>query len=102
MPIIKVTDASGESKDIEAKDGLSLMEILRDSGYPIAGECNGSLACATCHVIIGEAWADKVPTITEDEEDILDTVFNLEDTSRLCCQIIMTEELSGLDLKIPA
>jgi len=102
MSILKVTDATGECKEIEAKPGLSLMEILRDAGYPVAGECNGSLACATCHVIIGEAWADKVPELTEDEEDILDTVFNLEETSRLCCQIMMSDELSGLNLTIPA
>ena len=102
MPTLIVTDADGESKEIEANTGLSLMEILREAGYPIAGECNGSLACATCHVIIGAAWADKVPELTEDEEDILDTVFNLEETSRLCCQIMMSDELSGLDLKIPA
>lgn len=101
MATLNVTDASGECKVIEAKVGLSLMEILREAGYPVAGECNGSLACATCHVVIGEAWADKVPELTDEEEDILDTVFNLEETSRLCCQILMNEELSGLDLRIP-
>ena len=102
MPTINVTDTNGETKAVEAADGLSVMEVLRDAGYPIAGECNGSLACATCHVVIDPEWADKVSEISEGEEDILDTVFNLEETSRLCCQIIMTEELSGLSLRIPS
>lgn len=101
MPTITVTDAAGDVKSIEAKNGLSVMEILRDAGYPVVGECNGSLACATCHVIVDEDWADKVPEISEGEEDILDTVFNLEETSRLCCQIIMEEGLSGLGVKLP-
>ena len=101
MATLKVTDKDGTTKDIDAPAGLSVMEILREAGYPIVGECNGSLACATCHVVVDEDWADKIPEATEKEEDILDTVFNLEETSRLCCQIMMSDELSGLAVKIP-
>lgn len=100
MPKLTVTH-EGETKHIDAAMGLSVMEILRQAGYPILGECNGSVSCATCHVIVAKEWFDKLPSQSEDEEDILDTVFNLEATSRLSCQIMMYDTMDGLALSIP-
>ncbi|GAB6051700.1 ferredoxin family 2Fe-2S iron-sulfur cluster binding protein [Magnetospira thiophila] len=101
MPTLTVTDANGVTKELETGTGQSVMEILREAGYPVVGECNGSLACATCHVIVNPDWFDKLDALKEEEEDILDTVFNLEETSRLCCQIMMTDDLSGLAVRLP-
>ena len=102
MPTLKVTDTTGDTVAIDAHNGLSLMEILRNSGYPIAGACNGSTACATCHVVIDDDWAAKLPSLSNDEEDRLDSVVNLQKNSRLGCQIEMTDTLPGMALTIPA
>lgn len=86
---------------IEAANGLSVMEVLRNQGLPIIGECNGSLACATCHVVIDPAWYDRLDGRTEQEEDMLDTAFNVAATSRLSCKIIVSPGLDGLTLRLP-
>lgn len=101
MPTLIVVDAQGTENRIEAAIGLSVMEVIRDSGFGHVGECGGSMACASCHVIVDPTWADKVPEITEDEEDMLDTVFDLEATSRLSCQIKIEEALDGLRIRVP-
>jgi len=69
---------------------------------PLEGACEGSLACSTCHVIVDSAWYGKLQTASEDEEDMLDLAFGLTHTSRLGCQIKMSEELDGLVVKLPA
>ena len=66
------------------------------------GACEGSLACSTCHVVVDPAWAPKLVKPTEDEEDMLDLAFGLEQTSRLGCQIVMTAALDGLVVRLPA
>ena len=76
--------------------GDSVMQLARAAGLPMLGECNGSLACATCHVIVGDAWAALLPPVTEEEDAMLDTVFDLTPTSRLSCQIRLTDALDGL------
>jgi len=68
----------------------------------IEGACEGSLACSTCHVIVDAEWFEKLGDPTEDEEDMLDLAFGLEKTSRLGCQIVMSDELDGLVVKVPA
>ena len=68
----------------------------------IEGACDGSLACSTCHVIVEPDWAGRLEEASEDEEDMLDLAFNLTETSRLGCQIIMSEALDGLTVKLPA
>lgn len=99
MEII-VTDFDGEEHILEAIEGWRVMEIIRDHGLPIKAECGGACACATCHVYVDEEWLPKLQALgmvkSEDEEDMLDEVFELEDNSRLSCQIIMCEELNGL------
>ena len=68
----------------------------------VAGECNGSLACATCHMIVDPDWADRLDPVGEDEEAMLDTVFSLKPTSRLSCQIRLSPALDGITLNLPA
>eukprot|EP01037_Dinobryon_pediforme_P001454 gene1454-1475_t len=78
------------------------MQLARASELPVPGDCNGSLACATCHMIVDPEWAGKLTPVNEDEEAMLDAVFNLSPTSRLSCQIRMTPELDGIRLALPA
>ncbi len=99
MKII-VTDQAGKIHDLEAVPGWRVMEIIREHGLPIKAECGGACACATCHVYIDQEWLDKIPEMREEEEEMLDEAFNLEDNSRLSCQLIMGEELDGLKVTL--
>jgi 2Fe-2S ferredoxin len=81
---------------------LSVLEIAHKNDIDLEGACEGSLACSTCHVIVEQEWYDLLSDASEDEEDMLDLAFGLTKTSRLGCQIIMSEELDGLTLKLPA
>ena len=97
---IYVTDPDGTEHALDAVEGWRVMEIIRDHGLPIKAECGGACACATCHVYVDEAWLDKIAPMNEEEEYMLDEAFELEDNSRLSCQIIMSEELDGPKVKI--
>ncbi len=105
MTTITVIEKDGSQKQIEADEGWSLMEILRDAGYDaIEGACGGSLACATCHMYIHPDWEDKVNANneqSEEEEDMLDLAFDITSYSRLGCQIRMDKNLDGLTVAIP-
>ncbi|WP_424811111.1 ferredoxin family 2Fe-2S iron-sulfur cluster binding protein [Roseococcus sp. YIM B11640] len=101
MPKMTFIERDGSPREVEAPLGLSVLEIAHRHGVDIEGACEGSLACATCHVIVGSDWFTKLAEPTEDEEDMLDLAFDLQETSRLGCQIIMTEELDGLVVKLP-
>ena len=92
---------NGELKKIDAEDGLTLMEVARDNDLGIEGTCGGSISCCTCHVVIEKAWFDKVGPANPDEEDMLDLAVDLQPTSRLGCQIEVTQELDGLIVNIP-
>lgn len=87
---------------LHGQDGDSVMQLARAAGLPILGECNGSLACATCHVIVDADWAPKLPPLSDDEEAMLDTVFDLTPTSRLSCQIRLSAALDGIRMSLPA
>jgi 2Fe-2S ferredoxin len=102
MPKMVFIEADGNRKEVDAPIGLSVMEIAHRHGVDIEGACDGSLACSTCHVIVEPAWSGKLDEASEDEEDMLDLAFGLEETSRLGCQIIMSEALDGLTVKLPA
>jgi 2Fe-2S ferredoxin len=99
MKII-VTDLKGVKHDVEAVAGWRVMEILRDSGFSIKAECGGACACATCHVYVAENWLDKIPPMRGEEDYMLDEAMGRRENSRLSCQIIMDEELDGLELTI--
>jgi 2Fe-2S ferredoxin len=95
-------EQGGARREVDAPLGLSVLEIAHKHGVDIEGACEGSLACSTCHVIVDSSWFGKLAKPTEDEEDMLDLAFDLQETSRLGCQIIMTEALDGLVVKLPA
>ncbi len=102
MPKLTFIDRDGSRREVEAPLGLSVLEIAHKHGVDIEGACEGSLACSTCHVIVDPAWYGKLSEATEDEEDMLDLAFDLQETSRLGCQIIMTEALDGLVVRLPS
>ncbi len=102
MPKIVFIERDGTRREVEAPLGLSMLEIAHRHDIDIEGACEGSLACSTCHVIVDADWYDLLKEASEDEEDMLDLAFNLTRTSRLGCQIIITEELDGLTVRLPA
>ena len=99
VKIIFVTN--GEKKEFNVPVGTTVLEAAHNNNIDLEGACEGSLACSTCHVIVDKAYFDKLNEPSEDEEDMLDLAFGLTPTSRLGCQIIMTEELDGLTLIVP-
>ena len=99
MKII-VTDQDGKVHELDAIDGWRVMEIIRDHGLPIKAECGGCCACATCHVYVDEGWQDKLRPMRDDEQEALDLAPAVHDTSRLSCQILMSEELDGLKVTL--
>jgi 2Fe-2S ferredoxin len=94
-------ERDGTRREVDAPLGLSVLEIAHRNDIDIEGACEGSLACSTCHVILDQKWYDMLTAATEDEEDMLDLAFGLSATSRLGCQIIITEELDGLTVALP-
>ena len=101
MSKINFIDRQGNIHIIEAINGLSILEIAHKNNIDIEGACGGSLACSTCHVIIDQKDFEKLSPASDEEEDMLDLAFDLHKTSRLCCQIIMTETLDGLTVQLP-
>ena len=97
---IHVTDRAGERHTLQALEGYRIMEIIRDWGLDIKAECGGACACATCHVHVAENWTDQLHPIEAEEEDMLDQAFDVRDNSRLSCQLLMTEELDGLEVTL--
>ncbi len=102
MPKMVFVERDGTRKEVEAPLGLSVLEIAHRHGVDIEGACEGSLACSTCHVVVDAEWFTKLAKPTEDEEDMLDLAFDLQETSRLGCQIVMTAALDGLVVKLPS
>lgn len=97
---IVVTDQKGTVHELEAIEGWRVMEIIRDHGLPIKAECGGCCSCATCHVYVDEAWLSKLYPMRDDERDLLDTAPDVKDNSRLSCQILMSEALDGLSVRL--
>ncbi|MEE2980928.1 MAG: ferredoxin family 2Fe-2S iron-sulfur cluster binding protein [Pseudomonadota bacterium] len=102
MPTMTFIRPDGERREVEAPLGLSILEVARKHDIDIEGACEGSLACSTCHIIVDPGHFCRLPEITEDEEDMLDLAFDLTKTSRLGCQIIITEDLDGLTVTLPS
>ena len=93
---IKVTDQKGGVHDIEGTLGWTLMEVVRQANLPLRAECGGCLACATCHVYVDDAFRQAIPEASELEISMLDMAFEIQENSRLACQITLTPELDGL------
>ena len=103
MPTITLIEYSGASHTIDADAGKSLMQNAVDNGVPgIDADCGGACACATCHVYVEPEWVEKVGPRNPMEEDMLDFAFDVQDSSRLSCQIKVTDALDGLRVRVPA
>ena len=102
MPKITYKDNSGNSQTIEVENGLSVMEGAIQKDIPgIDADCGGSMACATCHVYVEEKWLNKLPKAEDAENDMIDMAYNPKKNSRLSCQIILSDELEGLEVTTP-
>ena len=99
MKII-ATDRKGAEHIVEGRDGWTVMESLRDAGLPIAAECGGACACATCHVYVDDGWYEKLNPPSAAETDMLDMALAVEPNSRLSCQIICAPELDGIKVTV--
>ena len=102
MPQMTFIHPDERRQEVEAPMGLSVLEIAHRNDIDLEGACEGSLACSTCHVIVDDAYFGGIPEPTEDEEDMLDLAFGLTHTSRLGCQILITEQLDGLVVSLPS
>ena len=101
MPKLIVTTRSGETREVEAAAGLSVMEAIRDNGFDeLLALCGGCCSCATCHIHVDPAFKDLLPAMSEDEDDLLDSSDDRTETSRLSCQVPFTPELDGLRVTI--
>ncbi|MCC6827210.1 MAG: 2Fe-2S iron-sulfur cluster binding domain-containing protein [Novosphingobium sp.] len=101
MPQIVVVDQSGAERAIDAPTGRTLMEAIRDNGFDeLLALCGGCCSCATCHVHVDPAYVDKLPALSEDENDLLDSSDHRNEYSRLSCQVPVTDDLEGLRVTI--
>lgn len=99
---VRFSDTQGNVAEGEGQVGQSLLEVGQALGMPLEGTCEGQMACSTCHVIVDAEWFDKLPEASEEEEDMLDFAAGVRRTSRLSCQIDLTQALDGLSVTVPA
>ena len=103
MPKVTYIEYNGKEHQVEVEKGLSIMEGAVQNGEPgIDADCGGACACATCHVYVKEEWLDKLSEQGESEKDMLDFAFETKSNSRLSCQLIVSDELDGLEVNIPS
>jgi 2Fe-2S ferredoxin len=98
--VIRVVDRDGVEHRLPAIEGWRVMEVIRDWGLDIKAECGGACACATCHVHVDADWAAALPQPSDEETDRLDDAFEVAETSRLSCQLLVTREIDGLRLRL--
>jgi 2Fe-2S ferredoxin len=102
VPRIVFVSPGGERREIDAPVGKTVLEIAWEHGIDIEGACEGAMACSTCHVILSRDWFDRLDEPSEDEDDMLDLAWGVGPTSRLGCQITITDALDGIELALPA
>ncbi len=101
MPKLIVVNRAGEESEVEVEDGLTVMEAIRDNGFDeLLALCGGCCSCATCHIYVDDANAQKLPKMSEDEDDLLESSDHRTDASRLSCQIPFEADLDGLKVTI--
>ncbi|HTG37957.1 2Fe-2S iron-sulfur cluster-binding protein [Sphingomonas sp.] len=101
MPQLIVVTRGGEERAVEGEVGLSVMEVIRDNGFDeLLALCGGCCSCATCHVHVDSAFVDRLPAMSEDEDDLLDASSDRNESSRLSCQLQFTAALDGLRVRI--
>jgi ferredoxin len=92
----------GERVAAAGEPGIPLLEVAQAAGMPLEGTCEGQMACSTCHVIVAPEWFARLPEPSEEEEDMLDLAAGVQRHSRLSCQIVLTPELDGIEVRIPS
>jgi len=101
MPKLIVVNRDGAEQTVEGDKGLSVMEVIRDHGFDeLLALCGGCCSCATCHVYVDPAFADALPAMSEDENDLFDSSDHRNETSRLSCQVVLSDALDGLRVTI--
>ncbi|MCZ8370392.1 MAG: 2Fe-2S iron-sulfur cluster-binding protein [Porphyrobacter sp.] len=95
-------DPRGKAVETVAENGENMLRAGQAAGLPLEGTCEGQMACSTCHVIVAAEWFDRLPPASEEEEDMLDFAAGARRTSRLSCQIELTEQMDGLTVTVPA
>ena len=101
MVAVTFVTPSGERVTAQAREGERLLEVGQAAGMELEGTCEAQMACSTCHVIVALEWFDRLPPAVDDEEDMLDLAAQVTRTSRLSCQIVLTAQLDGLEVRIP-
>jgi ferredoxin, 2Fe-2S len=102
LPRLTFITPDGESHEVEAESGLSVMEAATSNGIPgVLADCGGACACATCHVYVDPTWVDRIPGRSETETDMIECVDDPRPNSRLSCQIMLSDNLDGIILHIP-
>lgn len=101
MVRITFVSAKGERIEAEGEVGERLLSVGQAAGLPLEGTCEGQMACSTCHVVVAREWFERLPRASADEEDMLDLAAGVTRTSRLSCQIELTPELDGIEVRVP-
>ena len=101
MPLLVFKSSDGNRQMVEAAVGSTVMASAQKSGVKIEGACEGSMLCSTCHVIVDKEWLGRLEPASDEEADLLDLAVGLTPTSRLGCQIVITEALNGLEVTLP-
>jgi ferredoxin, 2Fe-2S len=101
MPRVTFVEPNGTRREVTAPVGWSLLDVAHDNGIAIEGACEGSMACSTCHLIVDPTWYPRLKPASEEENDMLDLAYRVTRTSRLGCQIVLTDELDGLVVQLP-
>ena len=100
MGMVKVIDRDGATHEIEATDGDSLMEVLRDAGLPVDGTCGGQCICSTCHIYVEPSWFAKLDPRAPDEQVMVEDTGYFQETSRLACQLDFGAALDGIEVTL--
>jgi ferredoxin len=99
---VRFVTPQGRVVEAEGEPGIPLLEVAQAAGMPLEGTCEGQMACSTCHVIVAAEWFARLPDASEEEEDMLDLAAGVQRMSRLSCQIVLSDELDGLEVRVPA
>jgi len=101
MTKLVIVNRAGDESEVEVANGVTVMEAIRDNGFDeLLALCGGCCSCATCHVYVDDAFADKLPAISEDESDLLDSSDHRQPASRLSCQLAVTDVMDGMKVVI--
>lgn len=101
MVHVTFVTTEGGRVSAEGAEGTVLLEVAQGAGMPLEGTCEGQMACSTCHVVVNPDWFSRLPEASDDEEDMLDLAAGVTRTSRLSCQIVLTGDMDGMEVRIP-